>query len=135
MSYDMNDLLEIVVEQHASDLHLQVGQPPTLRLSGSMTPVDGPAITPQDAENLMLSITPDAHVQNVKLNGGTDFGFAYLDKARFRVSVLKSKGNYGMVLRQIPTRLLTLDKIVLPKHTINTLLHKPCASPDFERTQ
>ena len=124
MSYDMNDLLEIVVEQHASDLHLQVGQPPTLRLSGSMTPVDGPAITPQDAENLMLSITPDAHVQNVKLNGGTDFGFAYLDKARFRVSVLKSKGNYGMVLRQIPNKMFGLREIGLPDK-VKELLFRP----------
>ena len=124
MSYDMNDLLEIVVEQHASDLHLQVGQPPTLRLSGSMTPVDGPAITPQDAENLMLSITPDAHVQNVKLNGGTDFGFAYLDKARFRVSVLKSKGNYGMVLRQIPNKMFGLREIGLPDR-VKELLFRP----------
>ena len=124
MSYDMNDLLEIVVEQHASDLHLQVGQPPTLRLSGSMTPVDGPAITPQDAENLMLSITPDAHVQNVKLNGGTDFGFAYLDKARFRVSVLKSKGNYGMVLRQIPNKMFGLREIGLPD-MVKELLFRP----------
>jgi twitching motility protein PilT len=124
MSYDMNDLLEIVVEQHASDLHLQVGQPPTLRLSGSMTPVDGPAITPQDAENLMLSITPDAHVQNVKLNGGTDFGFAYLDKARFRVSVLKAKGNYGMVLRQIPNKMFGLREIGLPDR-VKELLFRP----------
>jgi twitching motility protein PilT len=124
MSYDMNDLLEIVVEQRASDLHLQVGQPPTLRLSGSMTPVDGPAITPQDAENLMLSITPDAHVQNVKLNGGTDFGFAYLDKARFRVSVLKSKGNYGMVLRQIPNKMFGLREIGLPDK-VKELLFRP----------
>jgi twitching motility protein PilT len=124
MSYDMNDLLEIVVEQHASDLHLQVGQPPTLRLSGSMTPVDGPAITPQDAENLMLSITPDAHVQNVKLNGGTDFGFAYVDKARFRVSVLKAKGNYGMVLRQIPNKMFSLRDIGLPDK-VKELLFRP----------
>jgi twitching motility protein PilT len=124
MSYDMNDLLEIVVEQHASDLHLQVGQPPTLRLSGSMTPVDGPAITPQDAENLMLSITPDVHVQNVKLNGGTDFGFAYLDKARFRVSVLKAKGNYGMVLRQIPNKMFSLREIGLPDK-VKELLFRP----------
>ena len=46
-------------------------------------------LSPQDTENLMLAITPDTHVQNVKLNGGSDFGFAYLDKARFRVSVLR----------------------------------------------
>jgi twitching motility protein PilT len=120
----MNDLLEIVVEQHASDLHLAVGQAPTLRLSGSMTPVDGPALTPMDTENLMLAITPDVHVQNVKLNGGADFGFAYLDKARFRVSVLKSKGNFGLVLRQIPNKMFGLREIGLPD-TIRELLYRP----------
>ena len=124
MSYEMNDLLEIVVEQHASDLHLAVGQAPTLRLSGSMTPVDGPALTPMDTENLMLAITPDVHVQNVKLNGGADFGFAYLDKARFRVSVLKSKGNFGLVLRQIPNKMFGLREIGLPD-TIRELLYRP----------
>ena len=63
----MNDLLELVVEQGASDLHLQVGQPPTLRLSGSMVPIEGPSLTPTDTEKLMLSITPDNHQQSVKL--------------------------------------------------------------------
>jgi twitching motility protein PilT len=124
MSYEMNDLLEIVVDQNASDLHLQVGQPPTLRLSGSMTPVDGPNLTPQDTEGLMLSVTPDGHVQNVKLNGGTDFGFAYLDKARFRVSVLKSKGNYGLVLRQIPNKMFGLREVGLPDR-VKELLFRP----------
>jgi len=124
MSYEMNDLLELVVDQNASDLHLQVGQPPTLRLSGSMAPIDGPALTPVDTEKLMLSITPDSHVQSTKLNGGADFGFAYQDKARFRVSVMKAKGNYGMVLRQIPNRMFGLRDIGLPDK-IRELLFRP----------
>ena len=88
----MNDLLDLMVDQGGSDLHLQVHQPPTLRISGSMLPIDGPALTANDTEKLMLSITPDGHVSQVKLNGGADFGFAFGEKARFRVSVLKSKG-------------------------------------------
>lgn len=124
MSYEMNDLLELVVDQNASDLHCQVGQPPTLRISGSMVPIEGPDLTPLDTEKLMLSITPDNHQQHVKLNGGTDFGFAYLDKARFRVSVLKSKGNYGLVLRQIPNRMFGLRDIGLPDK-IKELLYLP----------
>ncbi len=124
MAYEMNDLLELVVEQKCSDLHLQVGAPPTLRMRGSMTPIDGPTLTPEMTEGLMLSITPDAHVQNVKLHGGTDFGFAYLDKARFRVSVLKAKGNYGLVLRQIPNQLFDLRQIGLPDK-IKELLYRP----------
>jgi twitching motility protein PilT len=124
MSYDMNDLLDLMVDQNASDLHLQVGQPPTLRLSGSMTPIDGPALTPADTEKLMQSITPDSHISNVKLNGGADFGFAFGDKARFRVSVMKAKTNYGMVLRQIPYKMFGLRDIGLPDK-IRELLYRP----------
>lgn len=124
MSYEMNDLLELVVDQNASDLHCQVGQPPTLRISGSMVPIEGPELTAADTERLMLSITPDSHQQSVKLQGGADFGFAYMDKARFRVSVLKAKGNYGLVLRQIPNKMFGLRDIGLPDK-IRELLYRP----------
>lgn len=124
MSYEMNDLLELVVDQGASDLHCQVGQPPTLRMSGSMVPIEGPDLTPAMTEALMLSITPDHHQQTAKLEGGADFGFAYMDKARFRVSVLKAKGNYGLVLRQIPNAMFGLRDIGLPDK-IRELLYRP----------
>ena len=124
MSYEMNDLLDLVVEQNASDLHCQVGQPPTLRISGSMVPIEGPSLTPEDTEHLMLAITSDLHQQNVKVNGGTDFGFAFLDKARFRVSILKSKGHYGIVLRQIPNKMYSLREIGLPDK-VRELLYRP----------
>jgi twitching motility protein PilT len=72
----------------------------------------------------MLSITPDAHQQHVKLNGGSDFGFAFLDRARFRVSILKAKGNYGIVLRQIPYKMYGLREIGLPDK-VRELLYRP----------
>ena len=124
MSYEMNDLLELMVDQGASDLHIQVGQPPTLRLSGSMTPVDGPALNPADTEELMQSITSESHQEKAKTVGGADFGFAFMDRARFRVSVLRSKGNYGMVLRQIPKEMFGLRQIGLPDK-IKELLIRP----------
>lgn len=124
MSYDIKVLLDLMVEHGASDLHLQVNQAPTLRLSGSMTPIDGPVLTPADTEQLMLSITPDVHLSNVKLKGGADFGFAYGEKARFRVSVLKSKGNYGMVLRQVSNKMFSLREIGLPDK-VRELLYRP----------
>ncbi len=120
----MNDLLNLVVDEGASDLHLQVGQPPTLRTGGSMVPVDGPNLTPTDTEELMRSITSEGHQQQVKTAGGTDFGFAFQDQARFRVSVMKAKGNYGMVLRQIPHKLFGLREIGLPDK-IKELLTRP----------
>ena len=78
MSYEMNELLELVLEEGASDLHIQVGKPPTLRLHGSMVSVDGPDLTPADTERLMQSIAADSYVQAAKTEGGADFGFAYM---------------------------------------------------------
>ncbi len=124
MSYEMNELLELVFEEGASDLHIQVGKPPTLRLHGSMVSVDGPDLTPADTERLMQSITADSYVQAAKKEGGADFGFAYMDKSRFRVSVLRAKGNYGLVLRQIPNEFFDLEDIGIPDQ-IKDLLYRP----------
>ncbi len=120
----MNDLLHLMVDEGASDLHLQVGQPPTLRTSGSMVPVEGEPLTPADTEALVQSIASDGHQQAVKTRGGADFGFSFFDKARFRVSILKARGNYGMVLRQIPKTLFGLREIGLPDR-IKELLQRP----------
>jgi twitching motility protein PilT len=122
--YEMNDLLELMVAEEASDLHLQVRQPPTLRISGSMVPVDGPDLRPEDTKALMQAITSDAMQEQLKKRGGADFGFAFMDQARFRVSVMKNKGNYGLVLRTIPNKLLSLKEIGLPDR-VKELLTRP----------
>lgn len=112
--YEMHDLLELMLDQGASDLHLQVGQAPSLRLHGSMVPVEGPPLKADDTLALMQAITSDTMQDRLKRSGGADFGFAYMDRARFRVSVLKAKGYYGMVLRVIPNDLFTLHGLGLP---------------------
>ncbi len=120
----MNDLLELMVDQGASDLHLQVNQAPTLRMSGSMVPVEGDQLTAQDTEDLMKAITSSSNQEQLKTVGGADFGFSYMERARFRVSVLRAKGAYGMVLRQIPNDLFTLSDIGLPDQ-IKELISRP----------
>ena len=125
MAYSMSDLLQLVVSEGASDLHLRVGTPPVLRIHGILNRIDGPPLAPEDSEELMRSITSEDHIQHVRERGGADFGFAFGELARFRVSVFKDKGNFGMVLRQIPTKLLTLDQIGIPKDTVMSLLYKP----------
>lgn len=121
----MSDLLQLVVSEGASDLHLRVGAPPVIRLHGVLHRVEGPSLGPENTEELMRSVTSEDHIQHVRERGGADFGFAFGDLARFRVSVFKEKGNFGMVLRQIPTKMLTLEQIGLPATTVRTLLYKP----------
>jgi twitching motility protein PilT len=121
---EMSDLLELAVTEGASDLHLTVGVPPVLRIHGHMQPLDCTPLMPEDTERLMKSITSEDHQQRIREGGGSDFGFSFGKKARFRVSVLKSKGNIGIVLRQIPSRLMSLDEIGLPVQ-VKELLFRP----------
>src|SRR4026207_2421201 len=124
MSYSMSDLLQLVVSEGAADLPLRVGVPPVIRLHGVLHRVEGPPLKAEDTEELMRSITAEEHIQRCRRRGGADFCFAFGELARFRVSVFKERGNFGMVLRQIPTRLLTLDQIGIPV-SVKELLYKP----------
>jgi twitching motility protein PilT len=120
----MSDLLQLVVSEGASDLHIRVGVPPTIRVHGILHRVEGPSLVAEDTEELMRSITSEDHIQHVRERGGADFGFAFGDQARFRVSVFKEKGNFAMVLRQIPSKLLSMEQIGLPP-SVNDMLYKP----------
>ena len=124
MSYAMSDLLHLMVSEGGSDLHIRVGVPPAMRLHGILQKVEGPALTNETSEELMRSITSDDSIQEVRERGGADFAFAFGELARFRVSVFKEKGRFAMVLRQIPTTLLTFEQIGLPP-SVKELLYKP----------
>lgn len=124
MSVEMTELLQLVVDEGCSDLHLEVGAPPMVRLHGEITPLDLPPLTQQDTERLIKTIASEAHLQQIQSVGTADFGFGYGDQARFRVSAFKQKGVYGTVLRQIPNTLLTFEQIGLPE-SVKDLLYKP----------
>src|SRR5512132_1155027 len=108
-------LLETCVRRGASDLHLAVGRPPTLRLHGRLRELQTKVLEPEDTVALMKSITPERIQQEYEETGSGDFGFAYGEEARFRVAIFKQKGFCSLVLRKIPNKILTLDQIGLPK--------------------
>jgi len=112
---NMDRLLQACGAQGASDIHISVGRPPVLRIDGSLRSLETKVIEPDDAMALMKSIAPDRCQQELQEEGGTDFGFAFGEAARFRVSVFKQKGNVSIVLRQIPYKILTFEEIGLPK--------------------
>lgn len=111
----MDRLLEACVAQEASDLHLVTGRPPVLRVDGSLRSLETKTLEPDDTTALMKSVTPDRNQQELQEEGGTDFGFAYGDVARFRVSIFKQRGNISIVMRRIPTTIMTFEEIGLPK--------------------
>jgi len=107
-------LLDTVIKQGASDLHLTVDKPPTLRLHGRLRELKTKVLTADDTVALMKSIAPERSQQELQEEGTCDFGFAYGDAARFRVSIFRQRGNLALVLRQIPSKLLSFDQIGLP---------------------
>src|SRR4030066_1717889 len=112
---NMDRLLAACVTQGGSDIHLTPGRPPVLRIDGSLRSLETKVLEPDDTAALMRSITPDRNQQELQEEGGTDFGFAFGDQGRFRVSVFRQKGNLALVLRLIPSKILTFEEIGLPK--------------------
>ena len=117
-------LLETVIRLNGSDIHLHVGRPPVLRIDGRLRSLETKTLDPDDTTALMKSVTPERNQQELQEEGGTDFGFAFGDKGRFRVSVFRQRGNISMVLRLIPTKILSFDEIGLPK-MVKALCRRP----------
>ncbi len=121
---EIADLLQFCVDTGASDLHIEVGAPPVIRLHGDITPLELPILTPADTERMAKAIASESHLQQIQECGTADFGFSFSDQARFRVSCFKQKGFFGIVLRQIPSTLFTFEQLGLPD-TVMNLLWKP----------
>jgi twitching motility protein PilT len=114
-SIQIDRLLDACVRKNASDLHLAVGRPPVLRMHGHLRELQTKSLEPEDTMALMKSITPERIQQEFEESGSGDFGFAYGDRARFRVAIFKQKGFASMVLRKIPNNIMTFEQIGLPK--------------------
>jgi twitching motility protein PilT len=112
---NMDRLLQACVTMGGSDIHLVTGRPPVLRVDGRLRSLETKVLEPDDTVALMKSITPDRNQQELQEEGGTDYGFAFGDDARFRVSIFRQKGNISLVLRLIPTKIMSFEEIGLPK--------------------
>ena len=111
----IDKLLEACVKQGASDIHITVGQPPVFRLHGRLRRRETKVLEPDDCVALMKSISPERCQRELQEMGSADFGFAYGDKARFRVSIFKQRGNIAMVLRQIPNDMMSPEFLGIPE--------------------
>ena len=111
----IDKLLEACVKQGASDIHITVGQPPVFRLHGRLRKLETKVLEPDDCVALMKSISPERCQRELQEVGSSDFGFAYGEKARFRVSIFKQRGNIAMVLRQIPNDMMSPEFLGIPE--------------------
>ncbi len=117
-------ILEYAIEKQASDIHLSVGRPRSIRLHGEIVSIDDKPLSAEDTESLAREITTPEQRKKVEEVGGIDFGFSFGNKARFRVSCFKQRGTYAMVLRLLPSRFYSFEQIGLPKQ-LQELLSRP----------
>ncbi len=112
----IDDLLRIAMERKASDLHLKVGNFPHCRVDGELLPIaDQPRITAEDMLNMAFSMMSNRQKQKFKETAELDMAYGVAGLGRFRVNVFQQRGNVGLVLRVIPTKIKALEELFMPK--------------------
>ncbi|MDQ3158670.1 MAG: type IV pilus twitching motility protein PilT [bacterium] len=108
-------LLDEVVKKEASDLHLQVGLPPIIRVDGKLMPAKGQSVLDEKSvETLIFSILDDDQKAILLKDKEFDFSFAYGDLGRFRVNAFHERGNLAAALRLIPAKIMTIEQLGMP---------------------
>jgi twitching motility protein PilT len=125
MSIDFADLLMEVVARRASDLHLSAGAPPTLRIRGRLTRVEGyPVLSGEDTREIVYSILSGDQRQRLETNWQLDFAYSIPGHARFRVNAYYQRGAIGAAFRLIPFELTSIDQLGLPP-AVHDFTRKP----------
>ncbi len=108
-------LLEIAVDQRASDLHLSPAVPPSLRIYGEMAPIEGiEPLRPIVIENLIKTIVSDPNWQQYQATGEVDFSYGIPGLGRFRCNVYRQRGSISAAIRVINSTVLSFDQLGLP---------------------
>src|SRR5580698_7161614 len=109
-------LLDEVIKKKASDLHIQVGLPPMLRVDGSLVPITGADVLDEESiEALIFAVLDEDQKQILLKDKEFDFSFAYGDLGRFRVNAFHERGNMAAALRLIPNEILSVEQLGLPQ--------------------
>ena len=112
---ELNELLEAVGKQNASDLHISVGRYPTLRVDGKLIPlVKRPLITPERSEGLVMALLSEEQKKTFLAEKELDFAYSYKEKARFRVNVFYQGGYMTAALRFFSSNIKTVKELNLP---------------------
>jgi twitching motility protein PilT len=112
--FGMADLMKIAVERGASDLHLTVGLPPTLRISGRLVPTEYPRLRAQDTKRLLYGILNDKQKEMFEKNWELDLSHGLQGYCRFRINVFRQRGAVAAALRAIPETVPTREELNLP---------------------
>jgi twitching motility protein PilT len=110
------ELLKLMVEKRASDLHVRVPSPPVLRVDGELLPLQNlPQATMEDVETAFDYITTPEQRNRFHLEKELDFAYSVPGLARFRVNVMRQRGTISLAFRLVPFKVFTIDELALPQ--------------------
>jgi twitching motility protein PilT len=112
---DIQRLLRAAVQFGASDLHIQVNSPPTVRVHGTMTAMNLPAVSPDEVRQLVAQLADQAQMEQIDAQRSGDFSFIIPEVARFRINVFYEQGNLCLVARAIPITIKPFEELFLPQ--------------------
>jgi twitching motility protein PilT len=118
------DMLKMMIEKNASDLHLTTGSPPRLRIDGKLINMDHPTLMPPDTKTLCYSILTDAQKHKFEENNELDLSFGVKGLSRFRANIFMQRGAVAGAFRTIPYEIRTFKELGLPE-IVNELVKKP----------
>jgi twitching motility protein PilT len=118
------DLLKVMIEKGASDLHITTGSPPRLRIDGKLIPLDHPSLTPAETKSLCYSILTDNQKHKFEENSELDLSFGVKGLSRFRGNVFMQRGAVAAAFRTIPFEIKSFRELGLPE-VVNELVKKP----------
>lgn len=111
---NLHQLLKIMVDKGASDLHITVGAPPQLRIDGSLVPLKTSKMLPNDTRQLCYSVLTDKQKQQFESTNELDLSFGVKGLSRFRGNIFMQRGAVAGVFRMIPFEILGFDELGLP---------------------
>jgi twitching motility protein PilT len=120
---DIQQLLEVMVNLGASDLHLTAGSPPMYRINGELRPVDCPPLNPKQTSEAMLTLAPTNKRTTFDEIGTADFSFAISGLARYRINIFHQRGSVGLAIRLVSSEAPTIESLNLPPAIANICGH------------
>ena len=114
-AFNFKAILQQMIQQNASDLHLKVGRPPTLRVNGDLSPLALAPMRPEDLKSLAEQVMTPKQVKEFAENKEADFAIGVPGIGRFRVNVYQQRGTIAYALRSIPYQAKTIEELNLPK--------------------
>ena len=115
MAAVIDKLFRALKDQGGSDLHIQAGQPPKMRIHGRLEPLNMPSLSDKEAKKLLFEILDDKKLKRFKENMDLDFAYEVEGVARFRCNYLQQQYGVGAVFRIIPTKIMTLEQLKVPE--------------------